>query len=54
MDNEAPSPTEIADGLITLFEEHDMDALDCLIFIKDLEDELAILRAEIEEEIAFG
>lgn len=54
MDNEAPSPTEIADGLINLFEEHDMDPLDALIFIKDLEDELAILRADIEQEIALG
>lgn len=54
MDNESPSPTEIADGLIDLFEEHDMDPLDCLIFIKDLEDELEILRHEIEEEIALG
>ena len=54
MTDEAPTPAEVADDLINLFEMHDMDPLDCLIFIKDLEDELAILRAEIEEEIALG
>jgi len=54
MTDEALTPTDFAESLISFFEEHDMDHLDCLIFIKDLEDELAILRAEIEEEIAFG
>ena len=48
------TPSDFAESLINFFEEHDMDDLDCLIFIKDLEDELALLRDEIEKEIALG
>lgn len=48
------TPTDLAEELVDLFEANDMDPLDALIFIKDLEDELAILRAELEEEIALG